>query len=61
MKKNERQDLIKQGAKAVNSKLAELQLMIQESKLKSSRGEVKNLRQRKNARRLIAQLLGSSK
>lgn len=61
MKKNERQSLIKQGSVAIEAKLAELRVMIQESKLKSTRGEVKNLRERKNARRLIAQLLGGSK
>lgn len=57
MKKNEIRDLLKSGQKAVTKKIAELKLAIVDSKLKSSRGEIRNVRERKNMKRTIAKLM----
>ena len=57
MKKNELRDLMKTGKKGVSAKIAELKLAIVDLKLKSSRGEVKNIRDSKNMKRTIARLM----
>ena len=57
MKKNELRDLLKLGRKAVLGKVAELKASALDIKLKSARGEEKNLRARKNLRRDIARLM----
>lgn len=57
MKKNELRDLMKTGKKGILAKIAELKLAIVELKLKSSRGEVKNIRDSKNMKRTIARLM----
>lgn len=57
LKKNELRDLLKLGRKAVLGKIAELKASSLDLKLKTARGEEKNLRARKNLRRTIAQLM----
>lgn len=59
MKKNELRDLLKLGRPAILGKIAELKTATLELKLKSTRGEEKNLRARKNIRRTIARLMTS--
>lgn len=57
MKKNDLQDLVKSGKAGMMTKVKELKLTIIDLKLKSARGEAKNLRERKNMKRTIAQLM----
>lgn len=60
MKKNELRELLKTGKKSVMAKIAQLKLSVIDLKLKSTRGEVKNLRERKNLKRTIARLMTHS-
>lgn len=57
MKTNQIKDIIKGGASAIMKEVALLQSGCHDNRLKAARGEVKNVRKNKTARRTIARLL----
>lgn len=57
LKKNDLLELKKGGAKAIDSKLAELAKSLAEAKLELSQGKLKNLALPRTLRRAIAQLI----
>lgn len=61
MKKTQINDIIKGGVKTIAKEVSSLKASILEAKLKGARGEVKNTRLGKIARRTIARLLTAQK
>lgn len=56
MKKNEIQELVGLGEKAISAKITELQKDLDKFVLEFKRGQVKNVREGKNLRQTIAKL-----
>lgn len=54
MKKNEIRELLALGEKAISGKIAEVKKEVENTKLNLTRGKVKNVREARAARRLIA-------